>query len=66
MGTKKLRIAALASKYEEIREAAVNLLEYLAMNAGPSADWPLDLIARDEKSRRKINKLLKKLADATE
>lgn len=53
-------------RHRTLKAAAKDLLEYLHRNAGDNADWPLDLVARDQESAdtlcEKLN-TLQKLVD---
>ena len=49
---------------DELRSAAAALHDFLERNAGMTADWPVDLVARDEASARHLARLLSDLKRA--
>jgi len=69
MGKKKKKRKSLKSlefRYGLLKVAATELLEYLSANVGGNAEWPLDLVARDDKSGREVNRLFRNLGEAVE
>lgn len=48
----------------ETETAAHNLMDFLRANAGETADWPIDLIARDKDSGDELARLLNALSSA--
>lgn len=47
-----------------IERCAIELENFLAQNSGTTADWPIDLVARDEDSAEVLSGLLNQLSKA--
>jgi hypothetical protein len=56
-------IVAENKRMSKIETAARELEEFLGKNSGDTADWPIDVIARDKDSAIKLQQLLQKLSD---
>ena len=65
---KRKTIARLEARIAELMAAAIaadKLVQYLHDNAGDTDEWPIDLIARDSESAKKVNALFATLERKT-
>ncbi len=52
---------AIIKEYGQLKEAAADLVSYLASNVGMSADWPIDIVTDSEEHARELASKLDRL-----